>query len=61
MNIRDIQIRDPFVYVEDGKYYLYGSTDHDIWKGAGHGFNCYVSRDLEEFKCAGNVFDRPEG
>lgn len=61
MNIRDIQIRDPFVYVEDGKYYLYGSTDHDIWRGAGHGFNCYVSRDLENFDCAGNIFDRPQG
>ena len=61
MKLDEIQIRDPFVFVEDGKYYLYGSTDTDIWRSKGVGFTCYVSRDLREFECLGNVFDRPQG
>lgn len=28
-----IQIRDPFIYVEDSVYYLFGTTDADPWKG----------------------------
>jgi beta-xylosidase len=43
MRISDIQIRDPFVVREDGAYYLFGSTDKDIWKGRGTGFDVYVS------------------
>ncbi|MBQ3667632.1 MAG: family 43 glycosylhydrolase [Clostridia bacterium] len=61
MKLSEIQIRDPFVYTENGRYYLYGSTDSDIWKGDGHGFNCFGSSDLEEFEPYGNVFDRPDG
>ena len=61
MKLDEIQIRDPFVYVEGGKYYLYGSTDRDIWRSEGQGFTCYVSEDLVDFTCAGNVFDRPQG
>lgn len=43
----DIQIRDPFVLPvkENKKYYLYGSTDKNIW-GKGSGFDAYVSEDL---------------
>ncbi len=61
MKLNEIQIRDPFVYVEDGRYYLYGSTDHDIWKGQGGGFHAYLSQDLLNWTPLGNVFDRPEG
>ena len=61
MHITDIQIRDPFVYAEDGRYYLYGSTDHDIWHGEGYGFECFISKDLQEFEPVGNIFDRPKG
>lgn len=48
----DIQIRDPFVLpVEsEGIYYLYGSTDKDIWKGPGTGFDVYRSKDLEHWE-----------
>jgi len=50
MHISNIQIRDPFVVLEDGKYYLFGSTDKDIWKGAGIGFDVYISDgNLSEF------------
>lgn len=44
-----IQMRDPFVlrHDEEGCYYLFGSTDPDIWKAKGIGFDVYRSRDLE--------------
>ena len=61
MNISDIQIRDPFVVLEDGKYYLFGSTDKDIWKGAGCGFDVYVSSNgLTEFEGPFPAFRPPE-
>lgn len=43
-----IQIRDPYVLRKDdeGVYYLFGSTDPDIWKSRGIGFDVYKSRDL---------------
>ena len=43
MRISDLQIRDPFVVREDGRYYLFGSTDKNIWEGRGTGFDVYVS------------------
>jgi hypothetical protein len=44
----DIQIRDPFVLVDEetGTYHLFGSTDPDIWKGPATGFDTYTSHDL---------------
>lgn len=39
--LRDIQLRDPFLLVEEGTYYLYGSTDPDIWRAPGVGFDVY--------------------
>ncbi len=57
---KDIQLRDPFVYVNEseGKYYLYGSTDKDIW-GKGTGFDVYVGDDLENWEGPFPVF-RPD-
>ncbi|MDC3416009.1 glycoside hydrolase family 43 protein [Aquibacillus salsiterrae] len=48
---KDIQIRDPFVFtdVNSGKYYLFGSTDKNIW-GKGVGFDYYVGKDLEHWE-----------
>jgi hypothetical protein len=45
INIRDIQIRDPFVYCDRiaGKYYMYGTTDTNCWSGPGVGFDGYGS------------------
>ena len=37
----DIQIRDPYVVRDGGDYYLFGSTDPDIWKADGVGFDAY--------------------
>jgi len=41
--ISDIQIRDPYVLARDGVLWLYGSTDKDIWRADGVGFDCYRS------------------
>ncbi|GIO53978.1 glycoside hydrolase family 43 protein [Paenibacillus cineris] len=50
MKRKEIQIRDPFVLPlpEEGRYYLYGSTDANIW-GRGTGFDAYISNDLEDW------------
>ncbi|GHV81916.1 glycosyl hydrolase family 43 [Spirochaetia bacterium] len=51
MRISDIQIRDPFVVLEDNTYYLFGSTDKDIWKSRAVGFDFYTSNaDLTSFE-----------
>lgn len=44
----EINIRDPYVLVHDGKYYLYGTRGNECW-GKGTGLDCYVSSDLENF------------
>lgn len=56
----EIQIRDPFVVPvpEEGRYYLFGSTDENIW-GKGTGFDAYVSSDMNEWEGPYPVF-RPE-
>ena len=41
----DINIRDPYVLVHDGKYYLYGTRSESCW-GEMDGFDCYVGEDL---------------
>lgn len=52
MNRSDLHIRDPFVLVHDGKYYLLGTTGEDPW-AKGSNLVLYESRDLETFaeKC----------
>jgi GH43 family beta-xylosidase len=60
MHISDIQIRDPFVVLDNGTYYLFGSTDKDIWKSRGVGFDVYISEDgLDNFDGPFPAF-RPE-
>ncbi|WP_438350326.1 glycoside hydrolase family 43 protein [Paenibacillus sp. FA6] len=57
LTIKDIQIRDPFIVPreEEGKYYMYGSTDANIW-GKGTGFDAYVSTDLSNWEGPYPVF-----
>ncbi len=42
MRREDVNIRDPYVLVHDGKYYLYGTRSATCWGEAG-GLGCYVS------------------
>lgn len=48
MKRSDINIRDPFVLVKDGKYYLYGTRGATCW-GEASGFDVYVGTDLENW------------
>ena len=47
-----IQMRDPYVLRQDAerRYYLYGSTDANIWSGKATGFDVYRSTDLEAWE-----------
>lgn len=56
----DLQIRDPFIYPDEEtqKYYLFGSTDKNIW-GKGTGFDMYIGEDLENWQGPFPVF-RPD-
>lgn len=48
MKLTDINIRDPFVLVQDGTYYLYGTRAKDFGTKTG-GFDVYTSNDLINF------------
>lgn len=51
----EIHIRDPFVLVHGGKYYLYGTRGETAW-GKATGFDVYVSVDLENWSEAIECF-----
>ena len=48
MLLSEINLRDPFVLVHEGAYYLYGTRGATCW-GPADGFDVYVSRDLERW------------
>jgi len=48
MKLSDINIRDPYVLLHEGKYYLYGTRGATCW-GECDGFDAYVSDDLENW------------
>ncbi|MBQ7596047.1 MAG: family 43 glycosylhydrolase, partial [Clostridia bacterium] len=49
-NTKEIRVRDPFVLVYGGKYYMYGTGL------AGWGYGCCVSEDLENWSAPSAVF-----
>ena len=60
MKFNDINIRDPFVLLFEGKYYLYGTRGETAWVSA-KGLDVYVSDDLENWSEAHECFAVPEG
>lgn len=60
MKRSEINIRDPYVLVHEGKYYLYGTRSATTWSKA-DGFDVYVSTDLEDYEGPIEIFHRPEG
>ncbi|MGI6713831.1 MAG: glycoside hydrolase family 43 protein [Bacilli bacterium] len=50
MTIKDIYMRDPFVFVENGTAYLIGTSDENIWSGKADSFLGYKSTDLVNFE-----------
>ena len=57
MKRTDINVRDPFVLVEDDTYYMFGTT-MSLKKQK---FLVWKSKDLEEFEEPIIAFDPPEG
>lgn len=55
MKRSEINIRDPYVLVHGGKYYLYGTRGATCW-GEADGFDCYVGTDLEEWEGPFEIF-----
>ena len=56
MKCNEINIRDPFVLVEDGTYYLYGTRASNFGQKVG-GFDVYTSNDLENWSDPTCCFD----
>lgn len=52
----DIHIRDPFVFCDGEKYYLYGTRAGDFGIKTG-GFDVYTGTDLENWEGPSEVFD----
>lgn len=57
----EIRIRDPFILVDNDRYYLYGTTDENPWEGKAQGFNAYVSDDLENWEGPYCIFSAGNG
>ncbi len=55
MKNNEIHIRDPYVLVHNGKYYLYGTRGPTCW-GLADGFDVYVGTDLENWSEPIEVF-----
>ena len=60
MKTNEINIRDPYVLLFDGHYYLYGTRSETCW-GEADGFDAYVSEDRENWEGPFEIFHRPEG
>ncbi|MDO4622004.1 MAG: glycoside hydrolase family 43 protein [Eubacteriales bacterium] len=60
MKKNEINIRDPYVLLYNNMYYLYGTRSETCW-GPADGFDCYTSRDLENWEGPFEIFHRPEG
>lgn len=61
MKTEEIRVRDPFVLIADGCYYLYGTRGETAFTGEAYGFDVYASRDMENWEGPFEVFRRPEG
>ena len=57
----DIRIRDPFILSDrdSNTYYMYGTTDENVWNGPATGFDAYKSSDLKNWEGPYQVF-RPD-
>ena len=49
MNREKVNIRDPYILLHEGIYYLYGTRSATCW-GEADGFDCYKSEDLENWE-----------
>lgn len=61
LKLADIRMRDPFIVEEDGSYFLFGTTDENLWGGPATGFNFYSSTDFENWVGPMPAFRPPVG
>jgi len=59
MKLHEIHIRDPFVLVWQGRYYMYGTRGLEAWNTKCTGLDVFVSDDLENWSEPHVVFHRP--
>ena len=50
MKTNEIQMRDPYICLDGGVYYLIGTTDKSCWTGPFVGFDAYTGSDLENWE-----------
>ena len=63
MKLEDINIRDPFVLVHNGRYYLYGTRAIHTWTQEikdGYGFDVYESDDLVNWSEPKSIFEKDD-
>lgn len=63
MKLSDIHIRDPFILLDGGKYYLYGTRfngEKGTYPQESDGTDVYISEDLESFSQPIPVFRRDD-
>lgn len=60
MKTNEINLRDPFVLADGGKYYLYGSNASETF-GESYSFSVWVSEDLENWSEPKTVFEKYSG
>jgi len=60
MKNNEIHIRDPYILVHEGKYYMYGTRGPTGW-GLADGFDVYCGYDLENWDGPHEVFHAPPG
>lgn len=47
---QEIHMRDPYILVYEGRYYMYGTRGENCFTGPMDGFDCYVGTDLESWE-----------
>ena len=50
--LKDVPLPDPYVYVEDGTYYIVGTSDRSI-----NTVDCYVTTDFINYEAHYNIYD----
>ena len=64
MKLADINIRDPFILMENGRYYMYGTRAKNTWERQplqNLGFDVYVSDNLEDWSEPKEIFSYKDG
>ena len=60
MKITETRLRDPFIFTENGTYYLYGTRcNGPLGSAQGEGLDVYISTDLENWSEPIECFTRP--